>query len=349
MTRLLLFVHIACLVLLAGCSSPEDEASELVERAWAARVAGDRDAFAKVVVGQDVAHIETSGAVLQLDGVGEPTRQALRKSLVVEVTGTRPAEEEVEVDARVTWWPPGSKTTATEKHTYRAVKTPDGWRLDLELETRAKLARALGDARQAIRSGNPELASRILAEIEEDDLRIPENTMIVAALDATRESVKNADVLAELRTLMEAHHETEDPAERANLVAKARKLGIEEYELPADIETLWEEAKKVDEDADAVGGISENLVVEAAGAKKGYGAEVVLSVTNNNPAAVGGLRFVIDLIDESGMRVHRLSHEWAGPLESGASTKTTASAPSVPPSWEGAVNVRLEAARVVAP
>lgn len=349
-TRLLLVVFALQFAFVgSACSSPEDEATRLVERAWEARVSGDRDAFARLVVADDVPHIEEAGAVLNLGKVDAMTKKALREKLDVEAKEVRAAPERVEVDARVVWWPPGARNESVENHTYVAVKTPDGWRLDFDLESRAKIARAVGQARGAIRDGNPELASKLLAEITDDDLDIPERAMLAGAIEATEESVDSADVLAKLREVMKAHHETEDPAERANLVAKARELGIEEYRLPPDVETLWEEAKKGDANAEFVAELSEKIRVEPNAVKEGHGARIELAVSNDNDRPVAGLAFVVDLVDEDGMRVHRLTQEWAGPLQPGATTETVVTAPSVPPSWDGATNVRLERVQLAVP
>jgi hypothetical protein len=329
-------------LVLFACKSPESTAESLVERAWKARVSGDVPAFESVVVAGDKPHIESSGAVLNVGGLDASTRAAMEKSLVVKPTAEKVGDE-LKVTASVTWLPPGPGGVVTETHHYYAVETDDGWKLDLGLRARADIARKLGEARAAIRAGRPDAATELLDAIDPSKVPRSESAMLVGAIEATRESVESADVLAELRQLMEAHHKAEDPAQRANLVKKARELGIEKFELPDDVATLWEDAKSGDETAQTVAELGEELRIEADASKEGHGAIVAITVQNGNDVRVFGLTFEVDLIDGDGVRLHRLSHQWEGPVAAGSSGKTSVRAPSVPPEWDGAVNVRIAA------
>lgn len=328
--------------LLAGCTSDSEKAEALVEAAWKARVSGDSAAFTELVDADDREHVAGAGVVPNLGAVSKAERTRMLETLVVE-TNAEPEGEAFVVKADVKWFPPGSPERIEESTEYVVVKTDSGLRLDLELAKRAKIARSLSDARAAIRAGKADEATRLLAGIDPDTLPRSERAMMQAAIDATKASVESAGTLVELRKIMKDHHETEDPAERATLVARARKLGIESLQLPDDIATLWNEAKAGSDAAESVIALGEKMRVEGAAKKVGHGASVEVSVFNGNDKAVAGMRFSVDLIDGDGVRLHRIAHAWEGPLPAQETGSTRVEAPSVPPAWEGAVNVRLDA------
>jgi hypothetical protein len=326
-----------------GCSSPEDEAAKLVESAWRARISGDHDAFSELVVAADREWVKPSGVVFNVAGLDDATRAAMLKALQVKTTVTSKTDTAMQANASVTWLPPGSGGVVTDQHDYVVAKTDTGWKLDLGLKTRAQAAQALGNARTAIRAGRPDEAQKALASIDAEALPKSERAMITGALEATRESVESADTLAELRDVMQAHHASSDPAERANLVKKARDLGIDDLDLPDDIAALWRDASADDEVATRAVKVGEKVRVEGKAEKKGFGASIGIAVANSGDQPISGMTFVVDLIDADGVRLHQVTHSWAGPVAPGESGTTNVEVPSVPPAWEGAVNVRLSA------